>query len=51
VQRAMAAYVGDKRQAAAQRGTHPVCSTCRRPTRYLSSVFAVRPIGTEGRAL
>ena len=47
VQRAMATYVGDKRDVASRRGTHPVCSTCGRPTRYLPSVFAVRPIGPE----
>jgi hypothetical protein len=50
VQRAMATYVGDKREMASRCGTHPVCSTCGRPTRYLRSVFAVRPIGPEGLA-
>ena len=50
LQRAMATYVGDKRETASRCGTHPVCSTCGRPTRYLSSVFAVRPIGPEGLA-
>jgi hypothetical protein len=50
VQRAMATYVGDKREMASQCGTHAVCSTCGRPTRYLRSVFAVRPIGPEGLA-
>jgi hypothetical protein len=50
VQRAMATYVGDKREMASRRGTHQVCSTCGRPTRYLRSVFAVRPIGPEGLA-
>ena len=50
VQRAMAAYVGDKRETACRCGTHPVCSTCGRPTRYLRSVFAVRSIGPEGLA-
>jgi hypothetical protein len=50
VQWAMAAYVGDKREMASRCGTHPVCSTCGRPTRYLRSVFAVRPIGPEGLA-
>ena len=50
VQWAMATYVGDKHETASRRGTHPVCSTCARPTRYLSSVFAVRPIGLEGLA-
>ncbi len=50
LQRAMATYVGDKRETASRCGTHPVCSTCGRPTRYLSTVFAVRPIGPEGLA-
>jgi hypothetical protein len=50
VQRAMAAYVGDKREMASRCGTHQVCTTCGRPTRYLRSVFAVRPIGPEGPA-
>lgn len=45
VQRAMAAYVGDKREMASRCGTHPVCTTCGRRTRYLRSVFVVRPIG------
>ena len=48
LQRAMATYVGDKRETASRCGAHPICSTCGRPTRYLSSVFAVRPIGPEG---
>jgi len=47
VQRAMATYVGDKREMASRCGTHPVCSTCGRPTRYLRSVFAVRPVGPK----
>ena len=47
VQRAMATYVGDKREMASLCGTHPVCSTCGRPTLYLSSVFAVRPVGPK----
>ena len=47
---AIATDVGDKRVMASRCGTHPVCSTCGRPTRYLRSVFAVRPIGPEGRA-
>ena len=51
VQWAMAAYVGDKREMASRRRTHPACSTCGRPTGYLRSVFAVRPIGPEGLAL
>jgi hypothetical protein len=50
VQWAMATYVGGKREMASRRGTHPVCSTCGRPTGYLRSVFAVRPIGLEGLA-
>jgi hypothetical protein len=50
VQWAMATYVGDKREMASRCGTHPVCSTCGRPTGYLRSVFAVRPIGLEGLA-
>ena len=45
VRRAMATYVGDKREMAFRRSTQPVCSTCGRPTRYLGSVFAVRPVG------
>jgi hypothetical protein len=45
---AMATYVGDKREIASRRGTHPMCSTCGRPTGYLRSVFAVRPIGSDG---
>ena len=47
VQRAMATYVGDKREMASRCGTQPVCSTCGRPTRYLRNVFAVRPIGPK----
>jgi hypothetical protein len=50
LQRAMAAYVVDKRETAAQFGRHPVCSTCGRTTRFLNSVFAVRPIGLGGLA-
>ena len=50
LQRAMATYVGDKRETASRCGTHPVCSTCGRRARYLSNVFAVRPIGLEGTA-
>lgn len=50
VQWAMATYVGDKREMASRCGTHPVCITCGRPTGYLRSVFAVRPIGSEGLA-
>lgn len=51
LQRAMAAYVGDKREMACRCGARPVCSTCGRPTRYLRSVFVVRPIGPQGLAL
>jgi len=51
VQWAMATYVGDKREMASRCGTHPVCSTCGRPTGYLRSVFAVRPIRPEGLGL
>jgi hypothetical protein len=51
VQWAMATYVGDKREIASRCGTHPVCTTCGRPTGYLRSVFAVRPIGPGGLAL
>jgi hypothetical protein len=47
VRRTIATYVGDKREMAFRRGTHPVCSTCGRHMRYLRSVFAVRPIGPE----
>jgi hypothetical protein len=50
VQSAMATYVGDKREMASRRGTPPVCTTCGRPTGYLRSVFAVRPIGPAGLA-
>ena len=50
VQWAMATYVGDKREMASGCGTHPLCATCGRPTGYLRSVFAVRPIGSEGPA-
>jgi hypothetical protein len=50
VHRTMATYLGDKREMASRRGTHPGCSTCGRPTRVLRSVIAVRPIGPEGLA-
>ena len=50
VQRAMASYVGDKREIASRSGTNPVCGTCGRATRYLRSVIAVRPIGPKGLA-
>ncbi|MBV8182303.1 MAG: phosphoenolpyruvate carboxylase [Mycobacterium sp.] len=46
LQRAMATYMGDKREMASRCGTRPVCTTCGRPTVYLSSVFAVRLIRT-----
>ncbi len=45
---AMETYVGDKREMASRCGTHPLCATCGRPTGYLRSVFAVRPIGLDG---
>jgi hypothetical protein len=48
VQWAMATYVGDKRETASRCGTRPACATCGRPTGYLRSVFAVRPIGPQG---
>ena len=51
LQWAMATYMGDEREMASRRGTHPVCTTCGRPTGYLRSVFAVRRIGPEGLAL
>jgi hypothetical protein len=50
LQRVIATYVGDKREMASRCGSHPVCSTCGRPTRYVRSVFAVRPIWPEGLA-
>jgi hypothetical protein len=50
VQWAMATYVGHTREMASRCGTHAVCTTCGRPTGYLRSVFAVRPIGPEGLA-
>ncbi len=45
---AMETYVGDKREMASRCGTHPLCLTCGRPTGYLRSVFAVRPIRPIG---
>ena len=48
VQWLMATYVGNKREMASRCGTHPVCTTCGRPTGILRSVFALRPIGPEG---
>jgi hypothetical protein len=50
VQCAMATYVRHTREIASRCGTHPVCTTCGRPTGYLRSVFAVRPIGPDGLA-
>ncbi|OMC23056.1 phosphoenolpyruvate carboxylase [Mycobacterium colombiense] len=44
LQWAIATYVGDKREMASRCGAHPACTTCGRPTGYLGSVFAVRPI-------
>ncbi len=48
VHSAMVSYVSDKRAMASRCGARPVCSTCKRPTRYLHSVFAVRPIEPDG---
>lgn len=45
VRSAMATYVSDRREMASRCGAHPACTTCGRPTGYLRSVFAVRPIG------
>lgn len=45
---AMATYVSDERKTASRCGIHPVCATCGRPTGYLRSVFAVRPLGPGG---
>src|SRR6201993_1787109 len=45
VQWLMATYVGHMREMASRCGSHPVCTTCGRPTGYLRSVLAVRPIG------
>jgi hypothetical protein len=50
IQWLMTTYVGHMRERASRCGTHPVCTTCGRPTGYLRSVFAVRPIGPEGPA-
>lgn len=47
---AMATYVGHTRETASRCGTRPTCTTCGRPTPYLHSVFAVRPIRPEGPA-
>ena len=47
VQWAMAIYVGHTREMASRCGTHRACTTCGRSTRYLRSVFAMRPIGPE----
>src|ERR1700758_2437205 len=48
VQWLMATYVGHMREMASRCGSHPVCTTCGRPTGYLRSVLAVRPIGPGG---
>ena len=50
VQWAMDMYVRHTREMASRCGTRPACTTCGRPTGYLRSVFAVRPIGPEGLA-
>lgn len=50
VQWLMATYVNQLRAMASRCGTHPVCTTCGRPTGYLRSVLAVRPIGAAGPA-
>jgi hypothetical protein len=50
VQWLMATYVGHMREMASRCGSHPVCTTCGRPTGYLRSVLAVRPIGPGGMA-
>lgn len=50
VQWAMATYVGHTGEITSRCGTYPVCTTCGPPTRYLRSLFAVRPIGSEGLA-
>jgi hypothetical protein len=44
LRRAMATYVGEKRDMASRYGARPVCATCGRPTVYLHSVWAVRLI-------
>lgn len=44
---AMATYVDDRREIASRRGASPACATCGRPTGYLRSILAVRPIGVE----
>ncbi|MGD1238308.1 phosphoenolpyruvate carboxylase [Mycobacterium seoulense] len=51
VQWALATYVSDNREIASRSGAHPACATCGRPTGYLRSVFAARPIWPEGPAL
>jgi hypothetical protein len=48
VQWAMKSYVDDKREMASRCGADPVCSSCGRPTTYLHSIFAVRPIEANG---
>jgi hypothetical protein len=45
VQCAMTTYVAARARWRLD-GTHRVCTTCRRLTRYLRTVFAVRPIGS-----
>lgn len=44
LRRAMATYVGDRREMASRYGARPVCATCGRPTVYLHSVWGVRLI-------
>ena len=50
VQRAMATYVGDKREMASRCGTHPVCTTCGRPTRIPAQRLRCAPDRAEGLA-
>lgn len=50
LRRAMADYVGGKREMASRCGTRPLWSTCGRPTGFLRSVFTARRIGAEGPA-
>jgi hypothetical protein len=47
VQWAMAICLGRRREMAPRCGTHRVCTTSGRPTRYLRSVFAVHLIRPE----
>jgi hypothetical protein len=51
VRSAVAAYVGDKCEMAARCGTHPMCTSCGRPTRTLASVFSLSHIKGDGLAL